>query len=237
MMRQSLPQWVLDVLFVLVLPPLCFWFDPVVFYEIMSGIARPHYFLATVTYFGIGLSILLFFVGRFAGERLSQRSRDMLSGFLLSSAVFALVIGIVLLLLSVMTMMLGIGLLGLVPLVTGWRYWRISRQLTGARWPVARLLAGMLLIGTMLTSAVTLALHPIPAHIAAVGEGDPAALDALADHPLCRSHCTRAAFDAICDLERFEVTCPDAPAMRDGFERLSGKSLGWYARRVEMAFD
>jgi len=63
---------------VLILPPLCFWFDPVVFHEIESGIARPDHFMATVTYVGIGLSIFLFLTGRLAGERLPRRLRDML---------------------------------------------------------------------------------------------------------------------------------------------------------------
>lgn len=62
----------------LILPPLCFWFDPVVFHEIESGIARPDYSMATVAYVGIGLSIFLSFNGRLEGERLPRRLRDML---------------------------------------------------------------------------------------------------------------------------------------------------------------
>ena len=53
-MKRILPL-IRDVLFVAILPPLCFLFDPILFSDDLSDIERPAFFLAPATYATVGV--------------------------------------------------------------------------------------------------------------------------------------------------------------------------------------
>ncbi len=116
-----------------ILPVLCFAFDPIVFRPslclgpILGG-------LGTFTYIGGALCMTAFTLWLVAGRRLS-RVLTYLAGIFLTASLAALALGLVLLPFSFIGLAaLGLGALGFIPLLTAWVYWRNSRR----AWRLAR---------------------------------------------------------------------------------------------------
>ncbi|HEX8173964.1 MAG TPA: hypothetical protein VF543_02470 [Pyrinomonadaceae bacterium] len=119
---------IFDVLFGIVLPILCFIFDPIVFRGNFFGgtalfgrIQLPVYLMAFVEISALTIWLC-------AGKRLGRRPVA-LGGFLYAGALISLLIGIVLLPLSLIGIaLLGLGLLGFTPFLTALVFWRNGRR-------------------------------------------------------------------------------------------------------------
>lgn len=122
-----------DASFGIAVPVLCLYLDPTVFRSFGAGGAG---LLARFRLFGyveIALSIVTL-----AYYLFTRRASSVLSGFLLGSAVFSLLLGAVMLPLTAIGLLIIIGILGFAPFVTGfvflrnaWRCWQ--QYLAGTR--------------------------------------------------------------------------------------------------------
>lgn len=145
-------QQVFDVVFGVIAPILCFYFDPVVFkgaFVQESTIQSYQLFAYGVTAVEVSvLAIWLVF-----GTRLGGWSQ-LVGGVLMSGAVFSAAIGVAILPLSIIGLMLGIGIFGFVPFVTafvylrvGWRAFKSKEETTPASWATALLIGAILSLG------------------------------------------------------------------------------------------
>ncbi|HKS26700.1 MAG TPA: hypothetical protein VJS44_02720 [Pyrinomonadaceae bacterium] len=121
-------QTVFDVVFGIVLPILCFIFDPAIFrgnffggHALFERIQLPVYAMALI-------EISALTVWLCAGKRLAHRSAA-LGGMLYAGALISLLIGIALLPLSLIgILLLGLGLLGFTPFFTALVFFRNGRR-------------------------------------------------------------------------------------------------------------
>lgn len=144
------PQVVFDFVFCLVAPLLCFYFDPVVFKGGILGkaILQPFQVFA----YGVtAVEVSLFVVWTLFGSRLAAWSR-LIGAALISGAVFSAVVGLAILPYSVIGLVLVIGVLGFIPFLTafayfriGWRAFRSSEDTTPTNSPIIPLLVGAIL--------------------------------------------------------------------------------------------
>jgi MFS family permease len=136
--------------FGVVLPIICFVFDPIVFTEASyARFAVGAYLLAAIA---IGALILSLTGSGRAGDHSFVR------GVLFSAGIFALVVGIVILPLAVLGILfVGIGLFGLVPFGTAYVYLRrgwpgrlaAARSLRGVGWFLAGMIAPAAIVGAV----------------------------------------------------------------------------------------
>jgi len=153
-------QRVFDICFGIVAPVLCVAFDPAVFTQ--SGIGGAGMLYAWRVF---GYAEIIIGVALLAYCLLAQRSSRFLAGALFASALFAFVVGLVLLPMSLMGMFILIGVFGLTPFLTafvflrnGCRCWRDSTAHRPAtRGVVLAVLAGVLVCGIPLALQMSLA--------------------------------------------------------------------------------
>jgi hypothetical protein len=137
-----------DVAFGLVLPVLCFALDPIVFADSPDGVLPAAW--KHTAWFILAINTLALASVLFLPDRRGLVSACA-SPVLLLGAGAALLIGGAILPLAVIGLMIGIGLLGLVPVFTGFVYLRafceavVSRKTGRARWTVLGLTCGLLL--------------------------------------------------------------------------------------------
>jgi hypothetical protein len=153
-------QTVFDVLFGIVLPVLCFIFDPIVFRGNFFG-GMPLFGQLTFLAYSIAfIEILVLAVWLCGRERLGARAIAM-GGFLLTGALISLLIGILILPLSLIGILFLIGILGFTPFVTAFVFWRNGRRainLYPERVNRARKL-GALMLGLIFVLGAPLAIH------------------------------------------------------------------------------
>ena len=122
----TMTQTAFDALFGIVLPLLCFIFDPLVFRGGLLGtpLMGPLQFLAyTIAFIEIAtLSIWLF-----ARERVGAYSVA-IGGFLYAGALISFLIGVVLLPLTLIGLIFIVGILGFTPFITAIVFWRNARR-------------------------------------------------------------------------------------------------------------
>lgn len=119
----TLKQRIFDVFFGIVLPLLCFYFDPIVF-QSDNGFGSP--LLASYKAFAYSLSfgsIIIFAVWLCFGNRLKWLCA-VFAGLFFTGAAFCFVIGVLLLPFSLLGLFLIIGILGFTPFFTGFVYLR-----------------------------------------------------------------------------------------------------------------
>jgi hypothetical protein len=126
----TLSQVIFDVTIGMILPILCLVFDPVVFRNGIIG--KP--LLGDYQLFAYGLIAIevCALCGWLAAGKRAGEWCGVLGGAMLAGALFAAVIGILLLPLSVIGLIYGIGILGFTPFVTAVIYWRNARRALGA---------------------------------------------------------------------------------------------------------
>lgn len=143
------PQAVFDFVFCLVAPLLCFYFDPVVFKSGLMGnaILQPFQVFA----YGVtAVEVSLFVLWMLFGSRLGAWSR-LIGAALINGAVFSAVIGLAILPYSLIGLVLVIGILGFIPFLTAFAYFRVgwrafkSEEKTPANSPIIPLLVGAIL--------------------------------------------------------------------------------------------
>jgi hypothetical protein len=122
----SRPQVIFDLLFGAVAPILCFVFDPIAFKSWEVGDALFPKYQAFV-YLVSGIEILLLILQISFGKQLQSTSR-IVGGMLMSGAIFAGLIGLVLLPFSFLGLFLGIGVFGFTPFLTALVYLRNARS-------------------------------------------------------------------------------------------------------------
>ena len=145
-------QQVFDVVFGLIAPILCFYFDPIVFkgsFVQQSTIQSYQLFAYGVT--AVEVSVLA--VWLLFGARLGGWSRPV-GGVLISGAVFSAAIGVLILPLSIIGLILVIGIFGFIPFITafvylrvGWRALKSEESTTPASWAKALLIGAILSLG------------------------------------------------------------------------------------------
>lgn len=126
----TLWQLIFDVTNGMILPILCLVIDPIVF---RGGFGRApvlggYRFLA---YGVIGIEIAALVVWLAWGKRAGEWC-GVLSGMMFAGALFAAVVGILLLPLTLIGLVFGIGVLGFAPFVTAFIFWRNARRALGA---------------------------------------------------------------------------------------------------------
>ena len=151
-------QIIFDVLYGVAGPVLCFVFDPIVF---RSGFAGPPLLpqYQTFAYLFSGVQIVLLCFWLLSGPG-SRGRNQLMAGGLLAGGLFCVIIGFVLLPLSVIGLMFGIGVFGFTPFLTALVYLRNAARAwhAGNREDanLARVLAA--LAGTFLVLALPLLL-------------------------------------------------------------------------------
>jgi hypothetical protein len=121
------PAYFLDLLFVLILPAVCFALDPIIFDDGLAHRPRFNEALQVATYASVALFSAAFFTTYLPLN--SRPVQRFLSGSLLAGGLLALLIGIWILPFSIIGLMLLIGALGFIPFGTAWRFWRRLRNM------------------------------------------------------------------------------------------------------------
>ena len=155
-------QTIFDVLFGVVLPVLCFIFDPIVFRGNFFGgvplFGQLQFLAYTVAFIEI-TTLLIWLVWR---ERL-RRQAVALGGFLLTGALISLAIGIVLLPFSLLGLFFfGLGLLGFTPFLTFIVFWRNGRRAINLQTAYAR---GARKLGALVLGMIFVVGGPSAAHV------------------------------------------------------------------------
>ncbi len=121
---RTIPQLVYDVIFGIVLPILCFKFDPIVFSGRGAGTdIVPIAQFRSFVYLFSALSIVTLVVWLLTYRALKSAG-GIIAGVLLSGAVCSLLIGVLILPLSIIGLMFIIGALGFTPFFTAFVYLR-----------------------------------------------------------------------------------------------------------------
>lgn len=116
-MKRRPGQYVFDVAAGIVLPLICLYFDPIVF---QSDFGRPMFAAhATLGYISILVGIF-----SLSGWLILHQSPALFAGLLAGGAAFAALVGLAMLPLSLLTLAVGIGFLGLVPFATAFVFWK-----------------------------------------------------------------------------------------------------------------
>lgn len=115
-------QRLFDATFGIVLPVVCFFFDPLVFrggfvHGPLAGDYKPFAYLLSF------VSIMALLAFKLWGEKLKWLN-GLLSGLFAAGATVSLIVGILLFPFSVMGLIFFIGILGFTPLFTAFVYWR-----------------------------------------------------------------------------------------------------------------
>lgn len=110
-------QIIFDLGFGIVLPVVCLYFDPIVFQGTLPGpLVGSHRVVAIVA---IGLAFL-----SLSAWLLLGRPAALLAGLLAGGAIFAALLGLVLLPFSIIGLFMLIGVLGFAPFITAFVFWR-----------------------------------------------------------------------------------------------------------------
>lgn len=150
-----------DVMLGIVMPILCFVFDPIVFSSssfVNNFVPLGPFRMLVYLFSALAMAALAAWL--FASRDLKS-SAGIIAGVLLSGALCSLVIGILILPLSLLGLMVLIGALGFTPFFTAFTYLRNgARALRAAEAHVSPgTLAGMVLAGAFVVMAVPLAAH------------------------------------------------------------------------------
>jgi hypothetical protein len=134
-------QIIFDVIFGILMPLLCFYFDPGILSRESLGITRgPIPVFSGRTFFIYAfsaLAILALIVWMGLHNRATPSVRAGLGGVLLAGAVLSFAIGVVILPLTILGILFVIGILGLIPFFTGFVYLRNGVRASGIASPEA----------------------------------------------------------------------------------------------------
>ncbi|MDQ2920730.1 MAG: hypothetical protein M3R52_03815 [Acidobacteriota bacterium] len=128
--RQFMPpttrtQMFFDVMFGVVAPVLCFVFDPIVFKADFDMPLVPQY--QAFVYMVSAIEIVLLVLWLACGRKLQLRT-PVMGGVLMAGALFSWIIGVLILPFTLLGLMLGIGVFGFIPFLTGLVYFRNGRS-------------------------------------------------------------------------------------------------------------
>jgi hypothetical protein len=182
-LQRTRPQVVFDVIFGIVAPVLCFYFDPFVFRQsgiggIGGGAWFPQLDVLVYSFAAIEISFLILVM---MGAKLPPWFYGFAAGILVVGFVFCFLIGMALLPFSVIGLIIYlIGLLGLIPFFTGIVYLRnlkLAHHLATLQTDPSRRLAPAVL-GMIVALAIPVALHKdrnraVRQAIAQLQSGDP----------------------------------------------------------------
>jgi hypothetical protein len=145
-------QQIFDVVFGVIAPILCFYFDPVVFkgaFVQASSLQSYQLFAYGVT--AVEVSVLA--VWLLFGTRLGGWSR-LVGGVLISGSVFSAAVGVAILPLSIFGLIIVIGIFGFIPFLTafvylrvGWRALKSEERTAPSSWASALLIGAILSLG------------------------------------------------------------------------------------------
>jgi hypothetical protein len=159
------PQLTYDVLFGILLPILCFIFDPAIFTNdgfglVIFSIAQYKWFVYLFSALSI-ISLSVWLLAYRAGTSAGGIVAGLVAGILLAGAAASFVIGCIILPLSLIGLMVLIGVLGFTPFFTAFVYLRngvraLKLAESNARQPT---LVGSLLSGALLVIALSYVAH------------------------------------------------------------------------------
>jgi hypothetical protein len=151
---QTQAQQIFDVIFGVIAPVLCFYFDPVVFKsglvgQMVGDLKAYQMFAYSVAAINVPvLAIWLSF-----GKRLKRWS-SFIGGILVCGSVFSALVGIAILPLTLLGLLLLIGILGFIPFITAFVYFRVGlrafkceEKTNQASWALALVIAAILSLG------------------------------------------------------------------------------------------
>lgn len=144
-------QFIFDIVFGILMPVLCFYFDPGI---IRGQLLTPLRSVSIFVYGFSGLAIGVLTLWLVLGDRGPSWSAGF-SGVLLAGAVLSFSIGIVILPMTLIGILIVIGLLGFVPFVTGFVYLRNSlRAIKCARTPAGRPRVAVIALSAILATGL-----------------------------------------------------------------------------------
>jgi hypothetical protein len=148
-----------DLTFGIVLPIICLWFDPIVFRSPFGGALLGKYAVVGGIAIGLGFVSLTTWL-------LLRRSPALFAGLLCGGAIFATLLGIVLLPYSVIGLLAVIGVLGFSPFATAFVFWRNAvRAYHKAREGISPVLRWMfVIVGLLITCGGPWAVHGYVSH-------------------------------------------------------------------------
>jgi len=111
---------IIDLLFGILLPLLCFYFDPGI---IRGAISEPLAHKEVLIYSLSAISILGLLLWLILGDR-GNKGTAVLGGIMLAGAICSFSIGVLILPIAIIGLLLIIGALGFIPFFTGWVYLR-----------------------------------------------------------------------------------------------------------------
>jgi len=153
-------QIIFDMLLGIILPVLCFYFDPGIIHGNVEGVSvaalLPHNQVAIYSLSGLAIVTLAVWLG--LGSRL-KHANGAVGVALLTGALFSFTIGIVIFPLTIMGLVIGVGVLGFVPFITALVYLRNGiRAIKQAKARMPRFsLVASLLLGAGLITGIPLA--------------------------------------------------------------------------------
>ncbi len=232
--RQFMPptsgaQRAFDVLFGVVAPVLCFFFDPIVFKaDFTEGLFSSYQAYA---YMVSGVEMLLLLTWLIWGKQLRPRT-GLVGGILMAGALFSAVIGVLILPFSLLGLVLGIGILGFIPFLTALVYYHNGRQaLQSARdnfpdrsWVRTVALASLLVLSA--PAAVNLiASRFVSASMNDVIYGNPQSADLAVDQIKFLRFLARPEVDQLVSAYLAETKQSRKSELKQRYSRLTGEDL------------
>lgn len=220
-----------DLLFAIVVPLICLWFDPCVF---RRGGVNEHFVwqhLAAASYAAIGSQMTALMIWVVLQSRL-KASAGFLGGVLLGGTLFAAVLGLSLLPLSIPALLVVIGVLGFAPFLTALVFLRhfvraCNRTLQTTRRTVALTLIGIGLLFSVGVPAIThvWAVRTMETAVAAIMGEDPAAKE--------RAITRLESLQSILDMDRYlssyatEKDARRCQHLANAYKAITGRVIDW----------
>lgn len=222
-------QHTFDVIFGVVAPLLCFYFDPIVFKGgFFDGPLLPQHQILSYCIAAVQIPLLVVWLQ--FGKRLGFW-RQLLAGALFTGSLFSLVVGLAILPYSAIGLIIAIGLFGFIPFLTAFTYFRAGfRALKGVGLPPHRFLGSAVLPGAIFAIAVPVLVAgqmslSFSHSMNDILSGDPQRAEIgvwrLRNNPLV----TRDRFDSIVTSYTLETDEGKREVLANSFQALTGQDL------------
>jgi hypothetical protein len=236
-------QTIFDLVFGIIAPVLVLIFDPFVFRN--SGdmlIQSPLAHLSVFAYVGISIGILILSIWLIGYQRI-QQGHGFFVGVLGVGAVFSLLVGIVLLPYSLFGLLIGLGILGFIPFLTAFVYYRNAAR--AHQWamhnqPLNKIaFSALLILGLILTLVLPSVLQwqttrYVSQSVDAILHGSPQVAEQGITDLKRAFWCSGYCYDAMVTEYIEETNQARRTFLEHAYQKLTGKSI---IRRAEMFED
>jgi MFS family permease len=225
-----------DVLFGIIAPILCLVFDPGVFTPSKDNFWRSLLSGYRVfAYLGIALGVLAFAVWVFSSSRLSKW-RGIFAGIFFAGAVFASVIGLVLLPFSVIALGLRvfIGIVGFIPFLTAYVYFsnglrairiKLSQEVNHQKPLWGMVILGILIVVSILTLAQWQTSQIVSQSVKSILNGNPQTSEASVQRLKSAFWCTIECYEDILETYTWEKDKLRRDYLATVYQEITGRDI------------